>query len=526
MNEQLIIPEQDLTVERVPITDLILNQRNPRHHSDTQVGAIVDSMKRFGFTNPVLVIKDTKEVVAGHGRIEASRRLGELDVPVIFLNMSREDALAYLIADNHIVDMGRWDNVNMTSILEELHATGYDLSHTSLDPADYEFIVQKAEEVANALPEVTEADVEEEVTRRYDEFDVGNSTDKRVLEQVGGNSNPNWWKEEETEKKMETRLEERLQEHLDTERAPVMNHETVFKVGNILELPELRADRIPDRLPSSIATYTEYPDTAHLYQDPNTAIFYIHGFKEPDTDNRRRTIYSFNNYDDTFDDCFDIPDEFLQKQVLAKHWGFMCEPDFSIWFDDPYPIKLFYVYKKRWVGRYWQEHGLQVIPHLGWSQVKDLDYVLEGVAPNKPVVINLQNMDDETDRYVTMKGYEVVKQRLNPPQVILYGEAKLMPDTIAAWGNTEVIGLPTRALLIRMFYWREGKEIQKNSIRDEADRNRKGAVKKALKGKRGLLQKNKLKLQKPVLVSGELKEPVGKLHAPKKVKMPPRPKIG
>lgn len=53
---------------------------NARTHSDAQIKQIAESIKRFGFTNPVLV-SDDGEIIAGHGRVRAALALGLPEVP-------------------------------------------------------------------------------------------------------------------------------------------------------------------------------------------------------------------------------------------------------------------------------------------------------------------------------------------------------------------------------------------------------------------------------------------------------------
>ena len=61
---------------------LIPSARNARTHSDAQIAEVAGSIRAFGFTNPILAGEDG-DVVAGHGRLEAARRLGLAEVPVI-----------------------------------------------------------------------------------------------------------------------------------------------------------------------------------------------------------------------------------------------------------------------------------------------------------------------------------------------------------------------------------------------------------------------------------------------------------
>ena len=54
-------------------------ERNPRTHSADQVAQIAASMVEFGFTNPILV-DETDGILAGHGRLLATRQLGLAEV--------------------------------------------------------------------------------------------------------------------------------------------------------------------------------------------------------------------------------------------------------------------------------------------------------------------------------------------------------------------------------------------------------------------------------------------------------------
>src|SRR6202166_2668760 len=82
---------------------------NARSHSRKQIKLIADSIKRFGFTNPILVTDDF-EVVAGHARLQAAKSLGMQLVPVVALSsLAEADKKALIIADIRIADLAGWD---------------------------------------------------------------------------------------------------------------------------------------------------------------------------------------------------------------------------------------------------------------------------------------------------------------------------------------------------------------------------------------------------------------------------------
>ena len=74
----------NLSIEFVSTSSLIPNKRNPRIHRDKQLQQIADSIKAFGFNVPLLV-DSSLQVIAGHGRLMASKLLGLTKVPIIRL---------------------------------------------------------------------------------------------------------------------------------------------------------------------------------------------------------------------------------------------------------------------------------------------------------------------------------------------------------------------------------------------------------------------------------------------------------
>ncbi len=88
---------------------LMPRKSNPRTHSKAQLKQIVDSIRTFGFTNPVLV-DEHNGLIAGHGRVEAARQLGLERVPTVCLaGMTEAQIRAYVIADNRLAENAGWD---------------------------------------------------------------------------------------------------------------------------------------------------------------------------------------------------------------------------------------------------------------------------------------------------------------------------------------------------------------------------------------------------------------------------------
>ncbi|MDP3460072.1 MAG: ParB/Srx family N-terminal domain-containing protein, partial [Hyphomonas sp.] len=100
---------RDLRVDYRPVSTLTAYAGNARTHSAKQLRQIAESIKTFGWTNPIL-IDEAGGVIAGHGRLEAARLLGLDRVPVICLaEMTEGQKRAYIIADNKLAENAGWD---------------------------------------------------------------------------------------------------------------------------------------------------------------------------------------------------------------------------------------------------------------------------------------------------------------------------------------------------------------------------------------------------------------------------------
>lgn len=115
------------------ITDLKPYKKNAKKHPKEQIERIANSIKEFGFTQPVLIDRNNC-VVAGHGRILGAKKAGLKKVPTLCLeDLTPEQIKAYRLADNKLNESD-WDSVLLTQELEELSSVldmeqfGFDLA--------------------------------------------------------------------------------------------------------------------------------------------------------------------------------------------------------------------------------------------------------------------------------------------------------------------------------------------------------------------------------------------------------------
>lgn len=107
------------------VDDLIPYVNNPRQHKD--IDKIASSIKNFGFRQPIVIDKDN-EIIVGHGRLLASKKLSLKEVPCIVADDLTESQIkAYRIADNKVSEFSDWDNELLELELEELEQIDFDL---------------------------------------------------------------------------------------------------------------------------------------------------------------------------------------------------------------------------------------------------------------------------------------------------------------------------------------------------------------------------------------------------------------
>ena len=118
---------------RVAVDKLIPYVNNAKQHSDSHVTKIASSIREFGFLNPVLI--DSKHnVIAGHGRILAAKKLGLSEVPCLFVEgLTDAQRKAYTLADNRLSELGEWDMELVMGELAELDELGFDTELTGFE---------------------------------------------------------------------------------------------------------------------------------------------------------------------------------------------------------------------------------------------------------------------------------------------------------------------------------------------------------------------------------------------------------
>lgn len=108
-----------LRIESRLVADLSNDPANARKHNETNIAAIVASLRRFGQQKPIVI--DSNNVVrAGNGTLEAARQLGWDSIQCVVTSLKGSDAIAYAIADNRTAELAEWDDEILAAQLNGL----------------------------------------------------------------------------------------------------------------------------------------------------------------------------------------------------------------------------------------------------------------------------------------------------------------------------------------------------------------------------------------------------------------------
>lgn len=162
---------------------------------------------------------------------------------------------------------------------------------------------------------------------------------------------------------------------------------------------------IPEMLPVSIDNLADIP-----LQGFNFAL------KEPHPE---KIGVHFFLHDYQFERVWKYPDRYID---VLKKFAFVLSPDFSPFADMPRVLKIYNVYRNRWCGRYWQEHGIKVIPTVTWRDFDTLDYCLDGVPKHSMIAISTMGEGRWADYKSLKDKWPYVIDKLQPETILLYGK--------------------------------------------------------------------------------------------------------
>ena len=169
-----------LKIEYVDINNIKPYKKNPRKN-DEAIPYVMESIKQFGFKNPVILDKDNV-IVAGHTRIESAKRLGITEIPCIYADdLTDEQIRAFRLADNKVAEIAEWDIDLLDTELDDI---------LNIDMSDFGFDLDFEDEF-------NEEDLEDErqkekvnvsiVLNSYKDYEIIKERIENLTDEVNGN---------------------------------------------------------------------------------------------------------------------------------------------------------------------------------------------------------------------------------------------------------------------------------------------------------------------------------------------------
>ncbi len=127
-------------LQMIDIALIIASNKSLRKHYRKQLQKIINAIKKFGFTNPLLVDKQLR-LLAGELRLLAAKELGMKQIPVIILeDLTDEEAEAIRVLDNRIAEDSEWNYANLQEAIENLGKFDISFEDLGFETVDYDKI--------------------------------------------------------------------------------------------------------------------------------------------------------------------------------------------------------------------------------------------------------------------------------------------------------------------------------------------------------------------------------------------------
>ena len=155
------------------VSELIPYINNSRIHSEEQITQLVSSIKEFGFTNPILLSPDNS-IIAGHGRLQAIKRLGHEEVPCIIISgLNKTQIKALIIADNQLALNAGWDLEKLSVEVEGLQDEDFNIDILGFNDDFIKDLLFKENQGLTDEDDVPETS-EQSITKLGDIWKLGN----------------------------------------------------------------------------------------------------------------------------------------------------------------------------------------------------------------------------------------------------------------------------------------------------------------------------------------------------------------
>ena len=177
--------DKQISIVYKGVNEITPYEKNARI-TDMAVDAVANSIKEYGFKNPILIDKDNV-IIAGHTRLKAAQKLGIKTVPCIYADdLTPQQIKAFRIADNKTGEIADWDFDLLEQELQDLIGDGYDIENIGFNDAELNEIINKTVEDMNSYLNLRNGEGENE-----DDFAGGENPEMLDIDNVNSSMKQN-----------------------------------------------------------------------------------------------------------------------------------------------------------------------------------------------------------------------------------------------------------------------------------------------------------------------------------------------
>ena len=134
----------EMKAVEIELRKLIPYENNPRKN-EKAVDAVMQSIKQFGFKNPIIV-DENMVIISGHTRRLAALKLSMDKVPVIIAkDLTEEQVRAFRLADNRVASFSSWDEAKLKEEIADIN---------NIDLSDFGFKKDKIDDIFREKAEI------------------------------------------------------------------------------------------------------------------------------------------------------------------------------------------------------------------------------------------------------------------------------------------------------------------------------------------------------------------------------------
>ena len=124
-------------------------------------------------------------------------------------------------------------------------------------------------------------------------------------------------------------------------------------------------------------------------------------------------------HDYQFERVWKYPDRYID---VLKKFAFVLSPDFSPYADMPNALQIYNTYRNRWCGKYWQEHGIKVIPTFNMGNPDLFKMFCAGIPKHSTIAISTMG-EGRWGNFEKIRAFwDTIMWQLKPETVLLYGK--------------------------------------------------------------------------------------------------------